>query len=230
VSPDVRIAPDGDAFRRIAAEILERAILDAVGSRGTCSIALSGGSTPAPVYEELGAAALPWERLEVWFADERAVPMDHPESNYDLVRRTLLRGRPEARPRLHRMPADAADREAAAADYARRLPDPLDVLVLGMGPDGHTASLFPGSPLVSERSRKVVAVHDAPKPPPERMSLAAPAIEGARAAFVLATGAGKAAMLARALDPRTDPREVPAALARRAVWIVDAAAAAGLRG
>src|SRR6185436_10253725 len=101
---------------------------------------------------------------EIFFADERAVPVDHPESNYRLVKETLLKSHPEALGQAYRMPADAADRVEAARRYGRRLPDPLDVLVLGMGADGHTASLFPGSAALDESEARVVSV-TAPKPP-----------------------------------------------------------------
>lgn len=228
------VAKDKTEFRRTAAEILSKKIIDTVKTRGLCTIALSGGSTPGPVYEELGGpelgARLPWEQLEFYFADERAVPIDHPDSNYDLVRRTLLREHPEAWGRLFRMPADAADLEAAADRYARRLPDELDVLILGMGPDGHTASLFPGSPLVNERTRRVAAVSDAPKPPARRLTITAPVIEKARSVYVLVTGIEKAHKVSQALDRSTDPLEIPAQLARRGTWIVDHGAATRVLG
>lgn len=223
------VAKDKAEFRRTAAEILAKKIIEIARARGRCTIGLSGGSTPGPVYEELGGpefgARLPWDQMEFYFADERAVPIDHPDSNYDLVRRSLLREHPEAWGRLFRMAADAPDREAAADRYARRLPDPLDLLILGMGPDGHTASLFPGSPLVNERTRRVVAVSNAPKPPADRLTITAPVIETARSVYVLVTGIEKAGMVSKALDRFTDPLEVPAQLARKGTWIVDHGAA-----
>ncbi len=224
------VAKDKAEFRRTAAEILTKKIVEIARARGLCTIGLSGGSTPGPVYEELGAAKLPWDRLEFYFADERAVPIDHPDSNYDLVRRTLLREHPEAWGRMFRMPADAPDREAAADRYARRLPDPLDVLILGMGPDGHTASLFPGSPLVKERTRRVAVVSDAPKPPAERLTITPAVIETARSVYVLVTGVEKAHKVSQALDRFTDPVQVPAQLARKGTWIVDQGAATRVLG
>jgi 6-phosphogluconolactonase len=223
------VAGDAGEFARTAADFLSRRILEAAKARGVCSIALSGGSTPKPVYELLGGSEfgrrIPWDQLEIYFADERAVPIDHPESNYELVRTTLLREHPEAWGRMIRMPADAADRNAAAERYGRRFPDPLDLLVLGMGADGHTASLFPGSPALDERERRVVAVSGAPKPPAERMTITPPVIERARTVVVLVSGVEKAQMVWRALDRHDDPREVPAQLARRGTWIVDHGAA-----
>jgi len=227
----IRVAKDRTELRRLAAEVLAKKIRSAIQARGRCSLALSGGSTPGPVYEELGGSDLaddvPWSQLEIYFADERAVPVDHPESTYRLVKETLLQKHPEVLGQMFRMPADAADRDAAAKRYARRLPDPIDVLVLGMGPDGHTASLFPGSPALDEREQRVVAV-TAPKPPPERMTVTPTVIERARSIVMIVAGAEKAAMLSRALNGIVDPKAIPAQLARRATWIVDQEAAAGL--
>ena len=224
----LKVAKDRDELRRLAAEAIARKIHSAVDARGICSIALSGGSTPGPVYEELGNSDLPWSQLQIFFADERAVPMDHPESNYRLVTKTLLKSHPEILGQTFRMPADAADREQAAKRYGRRLPDPLDVLVLGMGPDGHTASLFPGSAALNERDARVVPVL-APKPPPQRMTITPAVIERARSIIMIAAGAEKAPMVSRALGGFEDPKVVPAQLARRALWIVDQAAAGTLK-
>jgi len=225
------VAKDRAELRRLAAELLARKIHAAVQARGRCSLALSGGSTPGPVYEELGdsdlAEKIPWSQLEIYFADERAVPVDHAESNYRLVKETLLRSHPEVLGQMFRMPADAPDRDQAARRYARRMPDPLDILVLGMGPDGHTASLFPGSAALDEREQRVVAV-TAPKPPAERMTITPPVLERARAIVVIASGAEKAAMVARALSGAPDPKSVPAQLARRGTWVLDQAAAGDL--
>lgn len=225
----LRIVKDRAELRRLAAETIAKKIHAAIQVRGVCSIALSGGSTPGPVYEELGdsdlAEQISWSQLEIYFADERAVPIDHPESNYRLVLETLLKSHPEAVGQTFRMPADAADREQAAKRYERRLPDPIDVLVLGMGADGHTASLFPGSTALDQPERRVLPVI-APKPPPERMTITPSVIERARSIIMIAAGADKAPMVARVLGASGDPKVVPAMLARRAIWIVDQAAAA----
>lgn len=224
----LRVAKDKDELRRMAAELLAKKIRTAVQARGRCTLALSGGSTPGPVYEELGtsdlAESIPWSQLQIYFADERAVPADHPESNYRLVKDTLLRAHPEVLGQMFRMPADAPDRDQAARRYGRRLPDPIDVVVLGMGPDGHTASLFPGSPALDEEEERVVAV-TAPKPPPDRMTITPPVIRGARSIVMIAAGAEKAPAVARALGGVEDIKTTPAQLARRATWILDQAAA-----
>jgi 6-phosphogluconolactonase len=125
------------------------------------------------------------------------------------------------------MEAERPDREAAAREYERALPPRLDVLVLGMGPDGHTASLFPGSAALDERRRLVVPVVGA-RPPAERLTITPPVIEAARRVAVIATGGDKAAMVARAIDGPLAPNAVPIQLARRGVWFLDRAAAARL--
>jgi 6-phosphogluconolactonase len=231
VSGSLRVVADDRALARRAAEWLVEATRAAVAARGTCSVALAGGTTPRATYEVLAtsalARALPWGAIEWSFGDERAVPFDHPDSNYRLAAETLFAGRPEAFDRARRMPADAADAEAAATAYGLLLPDPLDVVLLGMGEDGHTASLFPGSPALEERDRRVVAV-EAPKPPSRRMTVTAPVVESAREVLVLVSGEAKAEALARALEGPLDVRAVPAQLARGRTWIVDAAAASRL--
>lgn len=225
--PRIVVADDKQDLRRKAAQTIARRIQSSAQARGRCSLMLSGGSTPGPVYEELGSSDLaqhiPWPMLEIFFADERAVPMDHPESNYKLVVDTLLKNHPEVVGQTFRMPADAPDRDQAAKRYARRLPDPIDVLVLGMGPDGHTASLFPGSAALDEHEQRIVPV-TAPKPPPERMTITPAVIERARSIVMIVSGAEKAPMLQRAVNGLLDFKAVPAQLARRATWVVDRAA------
>lgn len=232
MSGRVVVAKDPEELARTAADVLSRLIEEAAGARGACSVALAGGRTPRAAYRALAegapAARVPWDRVDWFFGDERAVPKEHPDSNYRLALETLFASRPEGIPRCHRMPADAVDAEEAARRYGRSLPDPLDVLVLGMGEDGHVASLFPGSPALDVRDERAAAVHDAPKPPPRRMTVTPPVVERARSIVVLVTGAEKAAMLARALRGPLEPKSVPAQLARRGTWIVDQAAGKNL--
>ena len=227
--PRLLVAKDKNDLDRLVADTIFRKIQEAVRARNVCAIALSGGSTPVTAYTLLGSPPLgdkiPWAQVEIYFADERAVAIDHPDSNYHLVRTTMLKNHPEAWGLMYRMPADAADPEAAADQYARRLPHPLDVLVLGMGHDGHIASLFPGSPALDERERRVVPVTGAPKPPSCRMTITPPVIEAARQIVMIVSGVEKAYMVSRALGGLVDPKIVPALLARRATWIVDHAAA-----
>lgn len=217
-----------DDWSRAAARWAARRIKSAVRLRGLCALALSGGRTPRPFYEELARLDLPWARIRFYFADERAVSPGHPESNYRLIRKTLLCGRPECLPRTHRLPADAKDLDRAARRSARAFPAALDLLVLGMGADGHTASLFPGSPALGERRRRVVPAR-APSAPRQRLTISPPVIASARAVLVLVSGKGKAAMLARALRGPREPAKIPAQLALRGAWFVDCAAAKNMR-
>jgi 6-phosphogluconolactonase len=180
------------------------------------------------VYRELAAdPSIDWSRVDVFFCDERAVPPDHAESNYRMVHRALLSRVPIPPMKIHRMEAERPDRDAAALEYERSLPSRLDLLVLGMGADGHTASLFPGSAAVDEPRRLVLPVTGA-KAPVERLTITPPVIEAARQLAVIATGEDKAPMVARALEGPLTPKAVPAQLARRGIWFLDRAAAARL--
>jgi 6-phosphogluconolactonase len=169
-------------------------------------------------------SGIDWSEVEVYFGDERAVPPDHADSNYRMVHEALLSRVPVPPGQVHRMEAERDDREAAALEYERLLPPRLDVLFLGMGHDGHTASLFPGSAALDERQRRVVAVIG-PKPPAGRLTITPPVIAAARSVAVLAIGDDKAATVARALEGPPDPQAVPVQLARRGVWFLDHAAA-----
>jgi 6-phosphogluconolactonase len=222
------VVPTAADLARPAAEWLELEVTRAIAGRGACALCLAGGRTPEPVYRALASASsVDWSKVDVFFGDERAVPPDHPDSNYLMVYRVLLSRVPVPAGQVHRMEAERSDREAAAREYERSLPSQLDILVLGMGPDGHTASLFPGSPALDERQRLVVPVIGA-KPPPERLTITPPVIEAARQVAVMATGQDKAAMVARAIEGPLAPKDVPVQLARRGSWFLDQAAAGRL--
>jgi len=222
------VAADLDELARRAAAWMAEEVRQAVARRRGCALALSGGSTPRPAYERLAAQpALPWETVEIYFGDERAVAPTDPASNYRMAREALLDrvGLPPGR--VHRMEADDPDLEAAAARYAALLPDRLDVLVLGMGPDGHTASLFPRSPALREREKRVVPA-TSPVPPIHRLTITPPVIAAARRVAVITAGASKAPVVAEVLRGRWRPEELPAQLAREGTWLIDRAAAAAL--
>jgi len=225
--PSVVVAGNAD-YPRVAAEEILQEIESAVELNGRCSIALAGGSTPEPVYRELARPAmaerLPWGLLDVFFSDERCVPPDHPDSNYRMAWNTLLHGSPLEPGQIHRMKGEWQDHDAAAAEYQSVLPPRIDVLLLGMGEDGHTASIFPGSPAIDERTRLVVAVRS-PRPPEWRITLTPPAIEKAGTVMVLASGCRKAPMVARAIRGSFDPINVPVQLALAGVWLLDRDAA-----
>lgn len=225
------VVREGAALAQACAEWIASAMAGAIAERGRCDIALSGGSSPRPVYLALSVkplwSAVDWSRVHVHFGDERAVPPEDAESNYRMVSGTLLCRVPIPHTQVHRMEAERSDLDSAAADYERLLPAALDVLLLGIGPDGHTASLFPGSPALLERSRRVMAVIG-PKPPPRRLTITPPVIEAARAIAVIATGAEKASVVAAAVAGSASAQETPARLARRGTWFLDPAAASQL--
>jgi len=234
VSPGrIEIADDAEALAERAATWIAERLADAVDARGRASLALPGGRTPLPIYARLLAeplrARVPWAALDVYFGDERCVPPDDPSSNYAGAREALLEPAGLDPKQVHRMQAERPDAAAAAADYAALLPERLDVLFLGIGEDGHTASLFPGRPAAAEETARVVVVEDSPKPPPRRLSITSPVIAGAHAVLVVATGAGKADAVARALEGPLAPAEVPVQAARGGTWLLDRAASARLQ-
>jgi 6-phosphogluconolactonase len=210
----------------------------AIDERGRFFVALSGGSTPKQVYPLLASPprrdAVDWSRVEFFWGDERAVPPDHPESNFGVAYQMLLANLAHVRPEaIHRMPAEARDLDAAALAYEAEMrltfelrgtkPPSFDLIWLGMGPDGHVASLFPGTAGLDERERWVIA-NWVPSLKAWRMSLTFPVLNAAREAIVVATGSAKADALRRVRGGDTD---LPASRLRpsQLEWIVDAAAA-----
>jgi 6-phosphogluconolactonase len=207
---------------RAASEIVRR-LESARSERGAAHLALSGGSTPARTYELLAAQLESWERIDVWFADERCVGPEDEESNYLLAKRTLLEAANGLDPeRVHRMEGELGP-ELGAERYARELRahapiedglPVLDVIVLGIGPDGHIASLFPGAKTLDAAAAELcLGVHDSPKPPPQRITLTLSVLHAARRCVLLATGSSKAdAVDAMLAEPSN---HVPASLLRR---------------
>ncbi|WP_320670426.1 6-phosphogluconolactonase [Patulibacter defluvii] len=191
--PTVRALPDADACAAAAAALVAEVI---AAAGGRARIALSGGGTPVAAYRRLGPLVPDWSAVDVFLADERCVPFDDPDSNARLVVEAL---EPAARElRVHRLVEQGTPVDRAGA-YAHDLgEDPLDLVLLGLGEDGHTASLFPGHGALEAEGR-TVAVLDSPKPPPERVTLTLPTLAAARRLVLLVTGAGKAAALARSL-------------------------------
>jgi 6-phosphogluconolactonase len=214
------IVVDKEMLGPAGADWLARALVEAVAGGQRASLALSGGKTTGPVYRELAKRDVPWALVDFYFVDERFVPPDHPESNYLLAEETLFKPLGVPPHQIFRMQGERADRERAARDYERLLPPVLDVVVLGMGEDGHTASLFPGHSALREEERRVLAVVG-PKPPPWRMTLALPVLQSARKALGLVSGAGKREMMRRVLAGE----ELPAAKVEQTQWMMDRAAA-----
>lgn len=226
--PQVVVAGSPEAFVEAAASRIVEEARAAVYVRGRCAIALAGGSTPRPVYEHLTqpefAGEIAWDKLDVYFSDERCAPPDHGDSNYRMVCESLINNSPLRPEQVHRIEAERPDADQAAAEYGEMLPERLDVLVLGMGEEGHTASLYPGSPALDEQQRRAVAV-ETPAQPSRRITITPPVIAAAHSVLVLIAGEAKAAMVARALRGPHNPKEIPIQLARNGVWILDRAAA-----
>ena len=224
-----RVIVTAELLPGTAARHIAKAIEQAIADRGRASVMLAGGSTPRAVHRQLALnRRLPWDKVEIFFGDERAVPPGDPQSNYRMARESLLDAAPIPLNQVHRMLAERPDREAAADEYARLLPDRLDLIILGVGEDGHTASLFPGSSALREPVRKVVAVVG-PKAPLHRLTVTPPVIAAAVHKIVLVGGSGKAGAVAQALEGPENPDACPAQLARDGIWIMDRAAASGLR-
>jgi 6-phosphogluconolactonase len=202
----------------------------AVDARGQFSMALTGGSAASTLYPVLAQAPLPWERVHVFFGDERCVPPDHADSNYRLAQEAFLARVPIAEQNVHRMRGEI-DVAEAASEAERALEEiaggALDVVHVGVGPDGHVCSLFPDHPLLEEKERMVAFLTDSPKPPPTRITLTLPALARARALWFLVAGQNKAeAVRAALLDPASP---LPAARASRTGadvrWLLDVDAA-----
>jgi len=228
MSPERLVIVDGAALADAAAEWIAAAIEAGIRERGRCTVALCGGTTPRPVYERLArsplASRIAWRSVEIYFGDERAVPPADPRSNYAMAKEALLDHLGVPATQIHRMEAERGDRDAAARDYERTLPEHLDLLLLGMGADGHTASLFPGAALLDERRRRV-APATGPTPPRERLTITPPVIAQARRVAVLVSGAEKAATLERVLRGPARLRDLPVQLALGGTWFVDRDAA-----
>ncbi|TAL10648.1 MAG: 6-phosphogluconolactonase [Nitrospirae bacterium] len=240
----VQVFTNKGAVAHAAAEVFVNLAPQPGGSRRPFRVALAGGETPQAFYERLASAEcrhrVAWEQVSFFFGDERAVPPDHPDSNYRMAHGALFRPLDISGENVYRMKADMPDLEAAAADYERELHTAFegervphfDMILLGMGPDGHTASLFPGSPALAECRRLVVPVTDAPKPPPRRLTLTVPVLNAARLVLFMATGADKAQALREVLKGTASPDQYPAKHVRpgpeRLAWLVDEAAGGAL--
>jgi 6-phosphogluconolactonase len=231
----ISLSSDLDALAKAAAHYISQRLQAAVNSRGTATLVLAGGSTPKRLYEVLAENAptdnTPWPQVTVLFGDERAVAADDPDSNYQMAKSALLDALPVAPKAVHRMMGELGS-VAAAEQYEPLVPANLDVVLLGLGEDGHTASLFPGRPEVELKNQRVVPAYG-PKPPPERISLSLPALNSANDVAFLVSGAGKAGMLAKVMAARTgDNTAYPAArvmpVSAEVVFFVDEAAAGDL--
>jgi 6-phosphogluconolactonase len=241
----VVVVPDADILASVVSARLVTKIIDAQATRGTADVVLTGGRIAAKVLRSLkelpAAGAIDWSEIDLWWGDERFLPAGHPDRNETQAREALLDSVPLDPARVHPMPPsdgpDGDDAEAAAARYARELAAAagpgrelphFDVLMLGVGEDGHVASIFPGHPSYNATG-PTVAVHNSPKPPPTRITLTLPTIRTAEEVWLIATGPDKTDAVGTAIEG-TAP--LPAAAAKgttKTVWLLDREAAAKVR-
>ena len=213
-TPEIIVVDDVVTMGRMAARRVRRSATMALLARGRWRIALAGGTTPRALYRELGESAvqtdrLDWARADLFFGDERPVPPDHADSNYRMVRDTLLSRITLPTVNVHRMEGEASDLDAAAERYGAQLGETaLDLALLGMGADGHTASLFPGTTALAERARLCVAV-SVPTLATRRLTLTYPVFEAAREVIFLIAGEDKAMTLKRVIEGADDPEALP---------------------
>jgi len=222
-SAKVIVETTADAATGSVAGLVKSILCEAVDARGSAHAALSGGTTPHKLYQQLGelgmSGELPWSKVEIFFGDERDVPQDHVESNFCMVQRTLLDHVPINWAKVHPMRADAEDIDAAAKEYEQIIRQQVpagdndiprfDLVLLGMGADGHVASLFPGTEVLGERE-KLVTAHFVPVLGRKRMSVTFPLINAARNVVFLVTGQDKAEAIDILLGERQSPQELPA--------------------
>jgi len=236
----VAVYPDLDTISQQAAQYIVRVANEAIVTRGRFTIALSGGNTPKKLYSLLGSepyrSQIDWKLVDIFWSDERCVPPDSPDSNYRMAHEVLLSQIQIPAPQVHRMPADAPGRDAACLAYTQEMQRVLgtngipnfDLIQLGMGPEGHTASLFPHQPSLHETERLVIPV-SVPKPPHDRLTFTPPILNAARNVLFLVTGADKADALHAVLEGEYNPDEYPAQIVRppngEVTWMVDTAAA-----
>ncbi|WOO81291.1 putative 6-phosphogluconolactonase [Vanrija pseudolonga] len=250
-------------LQKSLADFIVKAQAEAVAARGQFTIALSGGSLPNNLKPLADIPGIHWDKWQVFFADERIVPLDHPESNYAACAKAFLDHVPIKREQIHTLNSSLfsentrtqptaenwdlgevqQEAQAVATDYEKQLVatfastttaryPTFDLILLGMGPDGHTCSLFPGHPLLAEQSAWIAPIVDSPKPPPRRITFTYPVLNHASRVAFVATGEGKQEMLAKILD---EPElGLPCSRVRPAApgavyWFVDDAAAGRLK-
>ncbi len=246
---ETTVLTNPDEVADVAAQLVVASANEAIARAGRFVIALSGGSTPRRLHERLASASwrqqIDWSKVEIFWGDERAVPPDHPDSNFRMANESLLQPLAIAAERIHRMPAERSDLDAAARDYQAEIarisgvdptatPPPLDLILLGLGPDAHTASLFPHSPAVTEQERWVVS-NPGPANKGMRLTLTLPIINQARSVIFLVVGADKADALAKiSASSGNDVERLPASGVRPTNgsihWLVDQAAAGKATG
>jgi 6-phosphogluconolactonase len=230
--PDI-VVQDLKNLPETLARIFDRDGRQALDDRGAFAVALPGGSVATTCFPRLAALPFDWSHTDFFWGDERAVPASHPDSNYGVAARLWLEPAGVPAARIHRMPADQPDLNVAADVHAVELvsvlgtPPRLDLVLLGVGPDGHVCSLFPGHPLLNEERRWVAPVFDSPKPPPARLTLTLPVLAAARHVVIAMMGEAKADIARQAVeDPASRlPVAIVAHRAPRVTFLLDPAAA-----
>lgn len=250
--PEIVVCAGPDSLHERAARRFVQAARTAIGARGRFAVALSGGSTPRPLFERLAdpgvAGAVEWDAVHVFWCDERCVPPDDERSNYGMAKRLLLDRVPVSGTRVHRIRCEDVEPAEAAERYEKELRETLsvtpaetphlDFALLGLGSDGHTASIFPGSSAAAETTRLALAVPASEPgmadPVVDRVTLAPPALDAAREVVFLVAGSGKAPAVAATLEGPRDPARWPAQaidpVDGDVAWLLDSGAAAGLSG
>ena len=241
----IAIYPDTDILSSEAAQYIVRLANQSIVTHGRFTLALSGGSTPKKLYALLGSepyrSQIDWTLVEIFWSDERCVPPDDAESNYRMAHEVLLSKVPIPASQVHRMPGEQPDRDAAAQVYTTDIQRAFgtdgipgfDLIQLGMGPDGHTASLFPHQASLHEQQRLVIHVSNTPKPPPDRLTFTPPILNAAKNVLFLVTGIDKADAVQAVLEGEYQPDEHPAQIVRptkgELLWMLDREAAGKLR-
>ncbi|MEO0457519.1 MAG: 6-phosphogluconolactonase [Cyanobacteria bacterium P01_A01_bin.114] len=236
MQPVVAALPDKTALIEYTQTVILEKIKAAIAQRGRCTIALSGGSTPKPLYAALAKADLPWDKLYIFWGDERYVPHEHADSNLKMARESWLDQVSIPAEQVLAVATDLENPEASARQYQEtlqqffpnELPPRFDVILLGMGDDGHTASLFPHTPVLQETERWVAVGEKAGQP---RITFTAPLINQARTVIFLVAGANKQAALSQVFSETASPTDYPSKLVQpqgELYWLMDEAAAKGL--
>jgi 6-phosphogluconolactonase len=236
----IAIYPDIDTLSHDATQHIVRIANESIATYGHFTMALSGGTTPRKTYELLGSEPysrqINWTLVHIFWGDERSVPPESPDSNYRMAHEILLSKIPVPAVQVHRMLANEPDRDVASQEYVEDMQrvfatddiPSFDLIQLGMGPEGHTASLFPHQEALHEERRLVMPV-SVPKPPPDRLTFTPPLLNAARNILFLVTGSDKADALHAVLEGPYQPDEYPTQIVRppngEVVWMVDTAAA-----
>ncbi len=236
MQPTIKVVPDVAAIVSTAAEIIVESAKRAIADHGKFSLALSGGSTPKPLYELLASDAyvrkIDWANWEIYFSDERCVPPVHPDSNYRMADQALLEHVALAPENIHRMKGEIEPQQAAI-EYGKLLkakfgPGGLDMALLGMGDNGHTASLFPNTVVLDEKEHRCAATF-VPELGKWRITMTAPFLNRTRETIVLVAGANKASRVQEVLEGPSDPKRLPIQLIQpvdgKILWLMDVAAA-----